>query len=226
MVDIIILFIILGTACLSAKMGFIKTVYGLVSSLIALGLTLILYPIIEEILKWTPLYENIKGWIIERLPEVGNIGLQGQAAIIQESLGWMPEFVTDKMVKNNNPEIYQLLGVNSFIDYIATFVADLCLMGVAVIVCFVIVRLGLAIGVRVLDLVAQLPILKTVNKWAGFFIGLVKGSLVVWLICLVVPFIMMIPKFEVLGSLVEKSVLMQLFYNHNIILQVITYLQA
>lgn len=226
MVDIIILFIILGTACMSAKTGFIKSVFGFVSSLVALGLTLILYPLIESILKWMPIDEYIREWVIERLPDVGNIGLQGQAAVIEESLAWMPKFVTDKMVRNNNPEIYQLLGVDSFVEYIGTFVANLCLMGISVIVCFIFVRIALAIGVHILDLVAQLPVLKTVNKWAGFLLGLMKGSLVVWLICLVIPLVMMIPKFEVLGSLIEKSVLMQFFYNHNIILQIITYLQA
>ena len=226
MIDIIILLIILGTACLAARAGFIKTVYGLLSSLIALVLAFFIYPVIEAILKLTPIYDGIRSWMMDRLPEIGSIGLQGQAAIIQGSLGWMPDFITDKIVRNNNPEIYQLLGVNSLIEYMATFVADLCIMGIAVVICFIFVRVGLAIGVGVLDLVAKLPILKTANKWAGFIVGLIKGVLIVWLICLIVPFMMMIPGLDALNTLIEESVLMQLFYNHNIILQVITNLKA
>lgn len=226
MIDIIILLIILGTACLAGRAGFIKTVYGLLSSLIALVLAFFIYPVIEAILKLTPIYDGIRSWMMDRLPEIGSIGLQGQATIIQESLGWMPDFITDKIVRNNNPEIYQLLGVNSLIEYMATFVADLCIMGIAVVICFIFVRVGLAIGVGVLDLVAKLPILKTANKWAGFIVGLIKGVLIVWLICLVVPFMMMIPGLDALNTLIEESALMQLFYNHNIILQVITNLKA
>lgn len=219
MIDLIILIIILGAACIAAKVGFIKTVYGLLSSLIALVLAFFIYPAIEYMLKLTPIYEGIKGWVTERLPEVGNVGLQGQATIIQESLTWMPDFITDKMVRNNNPEIYELLGVSTLMEYMATFVANLCIMGIAIVVCFIVVKVGLAISVNLLDLVAKLPILKTANKWAGFIVGLIKGVFIVWLICLVVPFIMMIPGLSSINTLIEESLLMQLFYEHNVILQ-------
>ena len=219
MIDLIILIIILGAACIAAKVGFIKTVYGLLSSLIALVLAFFIYPAIEYMLKLTPIYEGIKGWVTERLPEVGNVGLQGQATIIQESLTWMPDFITDKMVRNNNPEIYELLGVSTLMEYMATFVANLCIMGIAIVVCFIVVKVGLAISVNLLDLVAKLPILKTANKWAGFIVGLIKGVFIVWLICLVVPFIMMIPGLISINTLIEESLLMQLFYEHNVILQ-------
>lgn len=225
MIDLIILMIILGTACIAAKVGFIRTVYGLLSSFIALALAFFIYPVIEYILKLTPIYEGIKTWMMDKLPEIGNVGLQGQATIIKDSLSWMPEFITDKMVRNNNPEIYELLGVSNLIEYITTFVANLCIMGIAIVICFILVKVGLIVGVGVLDLVAKLPLLKTANKWAGFAVGLIKGVFIVWLICLVVPFIMMIPGLSSLNSLIEESVLMQMFYNHNLILQILTNLK-
>lgn len=225
MIDLIILAIILITALIAAKVGFIRTVYQLLSSVIALVLAFFVYPIIESILKLTPLYEGVKTWVRGLLPEVGNIGLQAQSAMIQDSLQWMPDFIIDKIVKNNNPEIYQLLGVNNLIEYIVTSVANLCIMGIAIVLCFILIKIGLTIGVGVLDLVAKLPLLKTANKWAGFIVGLVKGVVIVWVICLIIPLLMMIPQFSELKTLIEQSILMDYFYNHNFILQIITSLK-
>lgn len=225
MIDLIILAIILITALIAAKVGFIRTVYQLLSSVIALVLAFFVYPIIESILKLTPLYEGVKTWVRGLVPEVGNIGLQAQSAMIQDSLQWMPDFITDKIVKNNNPEIYQLLGVNNLIEYIVTSVANLCIMGIAIVLCFILIKIGLTIGVGVLDLVAKLPLLKTANKWAGFIVGLVKGVVIVWVICLIIPLLMMIPQFSELKTLIEQSILMDYFYNHNFILQIITSLK-
>lgn len=222
MIDLIIVAIILITACIAAKVGFIRTVYQLLSSAIALVIAFFIYPIIEQILKFTPLYEGIKTWIREILPEVGNVGLQAQASMIEDTLKWMPDFITNQIVKNNNPEVYQLLGVSNLIEYIVTSVANLCIMGIALVICFIVVKVGLTVAIGILDLVAKLPILKTANKWAGFVVGIIKGVFIIWIICLIIPFLIMIPQFGELKALVEQSFLMQLFYNHNFILQIIT----
>lgn len=225
MIDFIVVAIIFITACIAAKVGFIRTVYQLLSSVISLVLAFFIYPIIEQMLKLTPLYEGIKTWIREILPEVGNVGLQAQANIIEDTLKWMPNLITDQIIKNNNPEIYQLLGVSNLIEYIVTSVANLCIMGIAIVICFVVIKIGLTVGINILDLVAKLPILKTANKWAGFVLGLIKGIFIIWLICLIIPFLIMIPQFSELKSLIEQSFLMELFYNHNFILQIITSLK-
>lgn len=225
MIDFIVVAIIFITACIAAKVGFIRTVYQLLSSVISLVLAFFIYPIIEQMLKLTPLYEGIKTWIREILPEVGNVGLQAQANIIEDTLKWMPNLITDQIIKNNNPEIYQLLGVSNLIEYIVTSVANLCIMGIAIVICFVVIKIGLTVGINILDLVAKLPILKTANKWAGFVLGLIKGVFIIWLICLIIPFLIMIPQFSELKSLIEQSFLMELFYNHNFILQIITSLK-
>ena len=222
MIDLIIVAIILITACIAAKVGFIRTVYQLLSSAIALVLAFFIYPIIEQILKLTPLYEGIKTWIREILPEVGNVGLQAQASMIEDTLKWMPDLITDQIVKNNNPEVYQLLGVSNLIEYIVTSVANLCIMGIAIVMCFIGIKIVLTVAIGILDLVAKLPILKTANKWAGFVVGFIKGIFIIWIICLIIPFLIMIPQFDELKALVEQTFLMQLFYNHNFILQIIT----
>ena len=221
MLDLIIIVTIAITAIIAAKVGLIRTVYQFFSSIIALVLAFFIYPVLETILKLTPLYVSIQDGVRGILPEVGNIGLQGQAKLIRESFNWMPEFLIDKLIENNNPEIYNLLGVSTLIDYIVTSIANICIMAIALLICFVVIKIALTIGVGILDLVAKLPILKTANTWGGFIVGIIKGMLIVWIICLIIPFLIMLPQFSGLEALVEQSYLMNLFYNNNIILEVI-----
>ncbi|MEG0388285.1 MAG: CvpA family protein [Niameybacter sp.] len=92
-------------------------------------------------------------------------------------------------------------------------------------ICFIVIKVGLTLAVGVLDLVAKLPILKTANTWGGFIVGIIKGMLIIWIICLVIPFLIMIPQFAGLEMLVEESYLMTLFYNHNILLEALVNLK-
>lgn len=225
MLDFIIIGIIVITTIIGAKVGLIKTVYQLLSSVISLVLAFFIYPIVEAILKVTPIYTAIQEWVRKLLPDIGDIGLQAQAQLIQEKFSWMPEFMLNKMIENNNSEIYNLLGVSTLIEYIATFIANTCLMAIALVICFVIIKVGLTITSSVLDIVAKLPILKTANKWGGLVVGFIKGMLIVWVICLIIPLFMMIPQFAGLEKLVEDSFLLQLFYQNNIILETIVNLK-
>ncbi|MEF9958811.1 MAG: CvpA family protein [Niameybacter sp.] len=225
MLDLVIIVIILITALIAAKVGLIRTLYQVFSSILALVLAFFVYPIIETILKLTPLYTTIQEGVKNLLPEMGNVGLQAQAQLIRENFKWMPEFMTNQLIENNNPEIYNLLGVSTLVEYIVTFVANTCMMAIAVVICFIVIKVGLTLAVGVLDLVAKLPILKTANTWGGFIVGIIKGMLIIWIICLVIPFLIMIPQFAGLEMLVEESYLMTLFYNHNILLEALVNLK-
>lgn len=222
MLDIIIIAIILVTAGIAAKLGFIRTVYQLASSIIALMLAFIVYPIIEVILKVTPLYIGIQAWIREMLPSVElATGLQQQAKEIMSVTEWLPSFIGEQLVQNNNPEIYELLGVTSLIEYITVYLSDLCIVAIAIMIAWVVVKIGLSVFVGILDIVSKLPLLKTANKWAGFTVGLVKGLFIVWMILLVVPVLMIIPQLSNLDTLIEGSILTKSLYENNIILQII-----
>lgn len=223
MLDLIVIAIIIVSGIVGIKLGFIRTVYQLISSLLALGLAIMVYPIIVTILKLTPLYENIKNWVQQLMPSFEmNMGLQAQGTAIQEVTKWLPEFITDKIVANNNPEIYELLGVTKFIDYIVVSLANLCIAGIAIILAWILIKIVLSIGVGILDLVSKLPLIKTANQLAGGVVGVIKGVFIVWLGCLVVPFLILIPNLSQLEYMINQSIITKILYEQNIILQVIT----
>ena len=79
----------------------------------------------------------------------------------------LPQNVKAAMIENNNHEVYELLGVNAFADYIGNYLADMILNSVGFVLLFAIVYLLIRLVVRWLDLIARLPILSGMNKIAG-----------------------------------------------------------
>lgn len=76
------------------------------------------------------------------------------------------------------------------------------------LICFALVLAGWTLLSRVLDLAFRLPVLSTLNHWSGAALGLVKGGLIVFILCWLLR-----------GSLisqeaVEGTVLLRFFCTH------------
>lgn len=69
-----------------------------------------------------------------------------------------------------------------------------------------------------LEIVAKLPVIRTLNSVLGILAGAAMGVVKVWVLCIAVTLIGMIPKFTVLLSGVSASAVTQFFYSHNLIL--------
>ena len=88
--------------------------------------------------------------------------------------------------------------------YLAREVARMALF----LICFALVLVGWTMLSRVLDLACKLPVLSTLNHWSGAALGLVKGGLIVFILCWLLR-----------GSLisqeaVEGTVLLRFFCTH------------
>lgn len=219
MLDIIIIIFVGVIGFIAMKKGFIKTAYQIVAYVVALIVSFMIYPIMSGILKLTPIYEGIKEWNIHSISAIPVIeGVQAQTNTIREVTSWLPEFMTNQMIQNNNPEIYSLMKVDNLIEYISTYVADLCINALALLVVWVVVRIVLGLIVGTLDLVAKLPLLNFANKIAGFILGVIKGTFMIWIIYLIVPFLVIFPSFVEIQLLIEKSLLGKWLYDNNLIL--------
>ena len=99
-----------------------------------------------------------------------HIQLPAQQRQVIENLQ-LPETIKKALVDNNNSEIYRILGVDTFFDYVATYLADMALNLAGAVVLFLAVFVGLRILVRWLDLVARLPVIHGINQIAGAILG-------------------------------------------------------
>jgi uncharacterized membrane protein required for colicin V production len=222
MIDFIILLVIGLNIGIGYKKGLVKTIYELGTSLAALAIAFFIYPITRGILKMTPIYTGIIEWNRNKIVSLEVVsGLQSQAEVIRQTTMNLPEFIREALVRNNNPEVYTLLGVKELVDYVSTYVANICITALAVVITFVIVKIILmAIG-GILDFVTKLPLIHTANQLGGVIAGGVKGLLFIYLALLVLPFFERTKVFSSIFIQVQESLLGNYLYQHNILLRVI-----
>ena len=217
-VDIIII-VVIGFMVVSGYLrGFIKTLFSLLSMVITFVMTYYLYPYVSKfIMDKTNLYKNIsetinKNFDFEKLLE-GTISKESQFQAIEKLP--LPEMFKDILTNNNNPEMFDLLDVSSFTDYISGSLASIVVNIIVFISLFFIIWIALNILVGVLDVVAKLPGLKQMNELAGAGLGAVLGLLFVFVGFSVVSLIISVNQNLGLLNMIEASSIGAYLYDHN-----------
>lgn len=98
----------------------------------------------------------------------------------------LPEQMKESLLEHNNSEIYDLLGVNAFLDYLGEYLAHMILNLFSSIILFLLIYVGIRLLIRWLDLISRLPVLHGINQIAGAALGGAQGLLFIWLLCLAV----------------------------------------
>lgn len=169
--------------------GFIR----LAVSVAALVLTLIIVntamPVVTEyLLDQDVVYQFFENGMKKAAGIEADIQAEGpsEQRMIIENLN-LPEQLKQALLENNNNEVYHMLGVDRFMDYIIRFLANRFINIACFVVLLILVSILLHIIVRWLDLVARLPILHGMNKVAGAVLGGGEALLVLWILCLILP---------------------------------------
>lgn len=134
----------------------------------------------------------------------------------------LPKTLKETLGENNNSEIYRLLGVSSFPEYLSSYMAYMILNAIAFIGTFVVVGFLIQCIVFMADLLSRLPIINGINKLAGIFIGFAKGVIVLWVLCLFLTAFMGTETGGSLLTMIEDSLLLSFIYNNNYLLAIIT----
>lgn len=193
MLTIIVIAILALAVWLGWKKGLVRTILSLCSLIISLVLVWILFPHVSSILEgFTPLrdtvYEHVDSFLseeiselLEQLPETDT---SAQNELIDKLP--LPEELKEKLSLNNNVDVYEALGVESFTEYLSTTVTNLILQAASLLLTLIIVFIAVHLLIGALDLVAKLPGLNAINKSGGAIAGLITGYLIVQIIFLVI----------------------------------------
>lgn len=220
MVDLILIILILIFALVGYGKGLIRTLVTLIGSIVALILSLMIYPMIHVILKATTLYNIIYSGVFAKVQGVDfGKGLQTQGNAIIKNITWLPRLLTEQIASNNNKNMYELLGVHTLIEYISTYITDMIIGMLAILITWFLIKVVL-IGVLrgVGKMIEHLPVISEFNRLGGFIVGIFKGVLTICIITLIVPALLTIPSLNELGILLGSSYLVQWFYDHNLVL--------
>lgn len=220
--DAIVLAVILGCGIVAWRKGFIRAAFGFLPMLAALIGTKFVSPYVSRFLRGTPVFGSLADSISESMGLdrlISESAMQTQTEIIEGMK--LPGFLKEALLENNNPVIYQLLDVEKLQDYIAGFLANTCINILSVILAFLLIYIGVTIVLNALHLFSKLPVLSFFNHFMGFVVGSVKGMLFVWLGFVVLTFFqcraVLAPVFDAL----EATFIAHVFYENNILQQLI-----
>ena len=216
--DIILIAIILFCAINGMIKGFVKTLFGLSSTIVALVLTLIISPQVSGLIINNTSFDQMIGEKTVELLKIENLmgdqDTELEEVIISGAIN-LPGNILRFLEKNNTPEINEKLEANGLGDYISGSIATMAVNAFVFVIVFLIVSLILNAVVIVLDILTRLPIVKSMNKLGGFSVGLVVGILIVWVTTMSLSFIISIQATETLSELIESSIFTKLFYYNN-----------
>lgn len=133
----------------------------------------------------------------------------------------LPEFLQDILLDYNNEEGYQGLGVSTFQDYLIGFIATGILNVAAFLASVLIVHLLLWLSISALSILANLPVIRVVNRVAGLALGLLQAMLVLWLAFLVLSLVSGTGIGMQLMKMVESSTWLNWLYQSNLFLKIV-----
>lgn len=205
--------------------GFIRLAVSALAIVITLVSVHMAMPLVTEWLKNdTPVYGMIKDGIEKAAGLDELLGNTEEAAPpekmeerqIIEGLE-LPDQLKTLLIENNNGEVYKMMGVELFRDYVGGYLADTIVKCVTFAVLFVVVFVLLRVLVIWLDLIAKLPILSGLNQVAGAVLGGAEALVFLWVACLIFT--------ALSGTGVGTAVLRQInesqwlawLYNHNML---------
>ena len=220
--DIVVAAVIIGCGAAAWRKGFIRAAFGFLPMLAALAGTHFFSPYVGKFLRGTFLFDTMSDSIRDSMgldAAIDNGAMQAQTELIERMS--LPDFLKEALLENNNPVIYQLLDVDSLKEYVAGFLANVCLNILSVILAFLLIYIVVMVVLNALHLFSKLPGLSFLNRLMGFLVGGVKGVFFVWVGFVVLTFFQCRAELDGLFAAMETTKIANLLYENNVLQQFI-----
>ncbi len=212
-IDLILIGIILLSTFLGYKKGLIGVAFKILSFIIAIIITLILYrPISNYIINNTEFAKAIENTIVEKLSST-----EIENGKIKEENTNLPNVI----VNHINQQITNTVDATkeAVIKSVAKELAQTAINLIVIIAIYVLTRIILLLAKAILEAVAELPIIKQFNEVGGIIYGILRGIILIYVILAIISLILpMIDKTGILGA-INNTILTKILYNNNLILK-------
>ncbi len=194
-IDLIIIAIIAFSTFTAYKKGLISLALGLVSFIIAVFVTVILYkPISNFVINATFIDEMLENTIYEKSND-----------IMEENTGnEISNKVVDSAKENILPETARTLSIN-------------IVQGGVFLILIICVRIALRFVSALANFVAKMPIIEQFNKAGGLIYGVLRGLLIIYMALLLISIFAKIAPENDLYQNIETSYLGKTMYENNIL---------
>jgi uncharacterized membrane protein required for colicin V production len=220
--DYVIIGIIVIFALIGLKSGLLKTIYKIVSYVASFYLAIKLSKPVAGWFKGTGIFTGIKE-AVEKLVEKLNVDFTGvadptNAESIKEAITDLPfpdnfkDMIATAMTKTSDAAANLM---ENFIEGIAMFILVI-LCGV---ILFILLRILFWLAGYLVRGIAEIPIIKQVDRLSGLILGAVIGVAVIYLLGLLLTYMAAYEKLGFIYDNIEEGVIAPFFYNNNILTQ-------
>ena len=219
---IVTVVIIGGGAFLGWRAGFVKTVFSLVSTIAVIILTLLLNPIVTNMLKSNnTIYGGIKGQFASMIhfSDMEGTGTTTDAFIDSLSL---PNSIKDSLRKSEAISEYAGARLEELEAYICDTLTDIVINAIGFIATFLVVAAGLAVLCFVLNIISKLPVLHQINTLAGVAAGALEGLVLVWILFIVITMFGTTEFGSETLALISENKILSFLYDSNVLSGFIT----
>lgn len=187
-VEIVVAIYLLGMILYGHYKGFIRLAVSMAALIVTLVIVHVAMPKAAVFIKEnTPVYswiaEQTKTTIESAIGIEDDIQVPAEQRQVIEGLS-LPKDVKQMLLENNNSRMYEILGVNAFVEYIGNYLANMILNWAGFVIMFLVVYILLRLVMKWLDIMAKLPVLSGMNQIAGAILGGIQGLFFLWLISL------------------------------------------
>jgi len=182
--DIVTVIVFVSCLVIGIGKGFLRMTFSFVSILVSLYIARAIHqPISVFLRESTPIYEALKAQIILRLgiQEVIESYIHQGESVVLSRLS-LPQVVIDRLAENNTPLIRMMMGVTTLEDYIGSFLTNMSINIISLVLVFVAAIILTNLIANVLELISRLPVIRTFDRLGGFLVGALVGSFAVWAI--------------------------------------------
>lgn len=230
-VDLIVLLIIALVAFLGYKRGFVKTSFRMLSFIIAIVLSLLLYkPVANYIRENT----NVSEWLIQTISskddkkELQEIE-QNENITSEEEINDVTNEEENKDIENMLEDLPQnikeYIGVNETInqakEQVMQKIVDTIINVMSLILVYIIVKLALGIVCFILDGIMQIPLLKQINEILGLILGIILGIIQVYTVLAVITFLSSFIQMPELIAYIKSSLITSVLFEYNLLIALI-----
>lgn len=225
--DLVLIGIITAAVLIAKRRGFLKSSYNVLSLVITAVLIITLQEPFCTYLEGsalgtavrTKVEEQVMGTAGEEMAQIEDTEDAETAVKVGEMMGlpsFLMNFLDEKLEKQ--AEAVETMK-NDALAVLTDAVTEMILKIVSILLLFAVVRVGVFLLLRLLDLLFKLPVLHGINSFLGMLIGAVNGLLIVFILCALLTLLVPTDSMSALGEVIDKTLLVKYFYNNNLLIE-------
>ena len=201
LIDILVVLLVVLGAFSGHKKGLVGILVGFAALILSIVLAFMFQSVVADAIYDTGLGQSVAGIAKNNMQDMMKNGENVDKSIYGK--------VLSNTVTDDN------LTVAS--ENISRFV----MKGLSFIAIFLIVRIICYILQMILNVVFNLPILSTVNGIGGTVVGGLSVLIRIWIVLALISFVSPLPVFDSIVSYIDKTFLVKLLYNNNLLVAVV-----